>query len=711
MEQVRKQTQARIVFLWHMHQPSYVHPDGGVPAMPWVRLHATRAYRDLAWIFARHPQAKMVVNFVPCLLDQLEQVVEGATDFFRELTRKAPAELTSEEKRFMGVHFFSCRKETMIDPVPRFIELFERKEQIQAWPAQDLLDLQVHFNLAWMGPAARAADPLLLQLPRQGRNFSAAQKERLMAAQDRVCAEVVPAWRELGERGQVELSTTPYYHPILPLIIDTEAAQRCLPGAPLPPRFAWPDDARLHVTRAIERHAQVFGTPATGMWPAEGSVSPEAVSLLGEHGVRWLATDEGILLRSLRPGMVREHVLYRPYRAPGNGPLMLFRDRDLSDRIGFTYGREPAARAVGDLVGRLRAAGEASIQRGDHPPGGPVILVALDGENPWEGYPDGGVEFLDRLCTSLSEDPLLCTVLPRELDPTEVEELPRLHSGSWIDASYRIWISGPVENRAWTLLGQARRALARAASEGHPRAKEALDVLLPAEGSDWFWWFGDDFTTTQYMLFDGLFRARLRKVYELLQLPVPTELEAPVDERRRLTPGEAQGAGQTATFIQPTIDGRVTGYYEWAGAVEVPLGGGRAAMYQGERRLARLFYGFSIDNLYLRVDLLEDASSSDRPRRLRVLFDGAGGELEIPLAAGPGPEARHGYGLDGVRVATGSIVEVGIPLGSLGRAPGDTLDLHLVLEEDGMAVDRAPGQGPLRVRLPDENLASWSWMI
>ncbi|MBM4320780.1 MAG: glycoside hydrolase, partial [Deltaproteobacteria bacterium] len=525
MYMVENRDRARVIFLWHMHQPSYEPPDGGSAAMPWVRLHATRAYLDLAWIFGQHPRVRMVVNFVPCLLDQLEKAAAGATDAFRELSLKAPGELTQEEKRFMAIHFFSCRQETMIEPVPRYRELFLRREVIHAWFAQDLLDLQVHFNLAWMGPAARAAEPLLQQLQRQGRSFTAGQKEQLIELQDGLCARIVPAWRKLAEQGQIELTTTPYYHPILPLVIDSEAALRCQPGATLPQRFSWPDDARLHVVRALERHEEIFGQRPVGMWPAEGAVSPEAVSLLGEHGVRWLATDEGILLRSLRPGMVREHVLYRPYRAPNGGPLLLFRDRDLSDRIGFTYGKEPTGRAVGDLVDRLRAAGEASIQRQDHPPGGPVILVALDGENPWDGYTDGGVDFLHQLCRALEDDPVLTTVLPRELSASEASELPRLHSGSWIDSSYRIWIGGAVENRAWTMLGQARRALAHAVNEGHPQAGAALEVLLPAEGSDWFWWFGDDFTTTQDMLFDSLFRARLRKVYQLLQLSVPPELE------------------------------------------------------------------------------------------------------------------------------------------------------------------------------------------
>ncbi|MDY0058592.1 MAG: glycoside hydrolase family 57 protein [Myxococcota bacterium] len=707
---------ARVVFLWHMHQPSYESPDGSPPAMPWVRLHATRAYRDLAWIFQDHPQVRMVVNFVPCLLDQLERVVAGSTDAFRELTRRDPATLTAEERRFLATHFFSCRQETLIDPLPRYAELLQHRDAVLSWSHQDLLDLQVHFNLAWLGPAARAEEPLLPALLRQGRNYTIAQRDGLLACQDRVCARILPEWRRLAASGQIELTTTPYYHPILPLLLDSDVARRCQPGAALPPRFSWPEDAREQVDRAVSRHTQLFGQPPRGLWPAEGSVSPEAVHLIHEAGLKWLATDEGILLHSLPPGTVREHVLCRPYRFSETGPLLLFRDRDLSDRIGFTYARDPASHAVADLLMRLEAAGRASLERRDHPPRGPVLLVALDGENPWEGYPDGGVEFLHLLCRQLETHPLLTTLLPRDLELAEATPLPRLHTGSWIESTFRIWIGGPVENRAWALLGAAREALAGALQGQHPRAAEAREALLGAEGSDWFWWFGDDFSTTQDELFDQLFRARLRRVYELLDLPVPPELYQRVDERRRTLTGDSDTVAVPAGFIQPALDGRVSGYYEWAGAVEVPLGGGRAAMYQGARRFSRLLYGFSLEQLFLRLDRLP-ASPTSEPHacRLRLLWGGEARPLEIDFVLPPDAQELaqpvRTRTADGLVLAVGKVLELAIPLEALGARPGELLELELLYEEDGHVVDRAPGQGRLRIRLPDENVFSWSWML
>ena len=725
---------ARVAFLWHMHQPCYEPAGGGVPELPWVRLHATRAYRDLAWVLEQHPGVRMVVNFVPSLLDQLERVVAGASDRFRDLSRGPAYALSEQERRFMALHFFSCCKERLIDPQPRYLDLWTRREDFGRWSEQDLRDLQVHFNLAWMGLAARAQEPVAGRLLRQGRGFSDSQRDELLIAQDRVCARVVPSWTMLASRGQVELTTTPYFHPILPLLIDSDAANRCLPGATLPPRFSWPEDARLQVSRALARHEEVFGVRPVGMWPAEGAVSPEAVRVMAEEGVRWIATDEGVLLRSLPPGTVREHALYRHYRAPGNGPVMLFRDRDLSDRIGFVYAREPTDRAVEDLLGRLRAASRASLDRGGHPPGGPLVLVALDGENPWEGYPDGGEGFLHALCRGLEEDELLGTCLPGELDASQGEELPRLHSGSWIDSSYRIWIGGQVENRAWSMLGAARRVIAEARASAHPGARAALEMLLPAEGSDWFWWFGDDFSTTQDLLFDRLFRGRLRSVYELLDLPVPRELLEPVDNRRRSTPNQPVArAEHPAGFISPTIDGRVSGYYEWSQAVELPLGGARGSMYQGERRLERVLYGFDPDHLFLRVDLLPGACSSasaaldgrepggacatagrtgsEPLRMLRVSFEAArSGDIEVPVqGSGWYTRRRSRHGSPAAR--SGLVVELGIPFVALEARPGDSVKLRIQIEENGITVDRVPADGWLLVSVPDENYLSWSWMV
>src|SRR6266542_1319864 len=360
----------RLALLWHMHQPPYREAETGEYLMPWVRLHATRAYSDMAWILERHPGVRCMVNFTPILLEQLEDYVEGrAHDRFLELSARPPAELGPEERQAILRSFFMVDWERHIRPVPRYWDLLQKRGRdvrsvdvarlATAFSDDEITDLQVHFNLAWMGFAALADDEGLRALRAQGGGFGREDVEYVLAVQRRMMAEVVPRWRRLAERGQVELSTTPYYHPILPLLCDTDAARRALPGIPLPPRFAHPEDARWHVREAIASHARRFGAPPAGMWPAEGSVSPEALEVLQSEGVRWAASDEGVLLHSVAADAPRLRSLYRPWKvAAGSGELaMLFRDRSLSDVIGFTYAKVAAKEAGSDFVSHGAAIG------------------------------------------------------------------------------------------------------------------------------------------------------------------------------------------------------------------------------------------------------------------------------------------------------------------------------------------------------------------
>src|SRR5918912_551660 len=306
----------RLAFLWHMHQPLYREPETGEFLLPWVRLHATRAYYDMAWMLERHPAIRCTVNFTPVLMEQLDAYARGeARDRFLDVSRKRAQDLLPEERQAILRSFF------MID-----------------W---ETADLQVLFNLSWFGFGAVEDDEGLRALVRKGRGYAEDDLRYVLEAQKRIVGEIAPRWRALAERGQVELSTPPYFHPILPLVCDTDSARRAMPDVTLPPRFSWPEDARWHVREALVSHERHFGRRPIGMWPAEGSVSPEAVEGPAGEGVRWACTDEGVLLHSLAPSTSRLRALYRPWRVQ-SGPAelaMLFRDRGLSDLIGFPYAR------------------------------------------------------------------------------------------------------------------------------------------------------------------------------------------------------------------------------------------------------------------------------------------------------------------------------------------------------------------------------------
>src|SRR5512138_3093736 len=315
----------RLALLWHMHQPPYRDAETGEYLLPWVRLHAARAYNDMAWILERHPRVRCTVNFVPVLLEQLEEYVAGgARDRFLDLTLRPAADLGSEERQAILRSFFMVDWEANVQPLPRYWDLLQKRGRdvrhvdlealARRFSDQELADLQVLFNLAWMGFGAYADEPVVAALRTKGRDFTPEDARELVAAQQRILAGIVPRWRALAERGQVELSTTPYYHPILPLVCDTDAARRALPGLPLPARFAHPEDARWQVRAARESHQERFGSPPAGMWPAEGSVSPEALEVLASEGARWAASDEGVLLSSLPADAARVRSLSRPWR-------------------------------------------------------------------------------------------------------------------------------------------------------------------------------------------------------------------------------------------------------------------------------------------------------------------------------------------------------------------------------------------------------------
>ncbi|HET8733353.1 MAG TPA: glycoside hydrolase family 57 protein, partial [Anaeromyxobacteraceae bacterium] len=494
----------RLAILWHMHQPLYREAATGTYVLPWVRLHATRAYADMAWILERHPEVRVTVNFTPVLLEQLEDYVAGrARDALLGISARDPADLAPEERRRLLHSFFWVDWDRSVRPVPRYLELLEKRGRdlsrvdldavAPTFTVAELRDLQVLFNLAWMGFGALADEPELRTLAARGRDYEPADVAFVLEAQRRVMAAVIPRWRALVERGQVELSTTPHHHPILPLVCDSDAAARALPGVALPPRFAWPEDAQRQVRDAMESHARRFGRRPAGMWPAEGAVSPEALEVMAAEGVGWAASDEGVLLRSLPPGSPRAGSLYRPWqvRAGGAEIAMLFRDRPISDLVGFTYARQPADGAAADFVARVRAAGEAWRRDGGRGPA--TVGVFLDGENPWERYVRSGQDFLDALYGALGSAPDVQTVTMSEaVAAVDGAAVPRIHSGSWIEASYRIWIGHREDRLAWTALGKARQAVeaARAAGADAAKVEHALRHLRAAEGSDWYWWYG-----------------------------------------------------------------------------------------------------------------------------------------------------------------------------------------------------------------------------
>jgi alpha-amylase/alpha-mannosidase (GH57 family) len=722
----------RLALLWHMHQPLYREPETGEYLMPWVRLHATRAYNDMAWILERHPGLRCTVNFVPVLLEQLEDYVEGrARDRLLDLTARPVADLGPEERQALLRSFFMVDWETNIQPLPRYWELLQKRGRdvrhvdlartAQAFGDAELTDLQVLFNLVWMGFGALADEPALRALREKGRDFTRDDVDTVLAAQRKVLAGIVPRWRALAERGQVELSSTPYYHPILPLVCDTDSAHRALPGIPLPPRFAHPEDARWQVREAMESHARRFGRPPAGMWPAEGSVSPEAVEVLASEGVTWACSDEGVLLRSLPQGASRLASLYRPWRiAAGAGRelRMLFRDRSLSDVIGFTYQKVAAKHAVQDFTTHLRAVGEAWAA--DHQPGPATVGVFLDGENAWEHYPSSGLEFLDRLYGALEESEEIETVTMAEATAEPPgPPVSRIHSGSWIESSYRIWIGHAEDRQAWTALGRARDLVEAAAQAGEvtpERIAQARRHLYAAEGSDWYWWYGEDFSSELDAEFDALFRGHVIRAALLVGAHPPAEALAPIKQAGgpREAGLEAKPLREPTLLITPTLDGRETTYFEWQGSGLYRPGQHRGSMYGGAQSFHVLRYGFDLEALYLRLDPAESpARSAEVATHVRVALLASDRQTWVDFPVVPDARSRAGAcrGAAVGTIAFGEVAELALPFRALALEPGTKVALCVHSLRSEVEVERLPRYGFIAFTVPDRDFERIHWRV
>lgn len=557
----------RIGFLWHQHQPHYKIGDSFL--LPWVRLHATKDYYDvIAGALERFPQIRQTVNLAPTLIDQLADYTHnGCSDAVLKLSAPEAASLTAHQKRGILQSFFLCNVPRMIDPYPRYAELYGYINRnpadaaavaaaVQQMNVQDWLDLQVWYNLTWIGPYSACGDPFA-RLLRKGAGFTEADKTELLTAGMQLMADVIPSYRRLSDAGQIELSVTPYYHPILPLLCDISSALESLPDATLPAApIQWPEDARWHVGQALDCFQRTFGQAPQGMWPAEGAVSTQALDLIAGAGLRWVATDEGILRRTLG-GEYNDLDKYFPYTLnTACGPLrVIFRDNRLSDDIGFVYSSWPAQDAAQDFVNKLLHIRERIIrERGPEALDDALVPVILDGENCWEYYQDNGRPFLEALYSLLSDSPYLHTVtISQALAETARaphRTLQHIHAGSWINADFAIWMGHHEDITAWEQIAAARTVLTGAAGTITPEQfSQAMGHIYAAQGSDWFWWYGTEHNSPNDADFDALFRWHLLKVYQITGLNPPAILTRPI---KALRPGPS--GTESATMHRAVTD-------------------------------------------------------------------------------------------------------------------------------------------------------------
>lgn len=723
-----------VIFLWHMHQPYYKDPVKGEYALPWTYLHAVKDYYDMPAIVEDTPGARAVFNIVPSLVEQLLDYAAGtAVDPFLIKGQMNPADMSEEDRIFLLENFFSANRQRMIEPHRRYLELLYMagegkpgavRERVRHFSHQDLQDLQVCFFLSWTGEAARRRFPVFQELLAKGQGYTAEDRALLFATQRKLLNQIVPLYKRLHTSGQIELSVTPYFHPILPLLCDTQLAREAMPRVSLPQeRFRHPEDARAQICHGLRYFQEIFGITPRGMWPSEGSVSDEVLQLIHDCGLEWVATDEEVLARSLDGGLGEHHErLYHPWRfSTAKGDLgIFFRDHQLSDLIGFTYSQWDARRAVADFTGRLRQIGR---QVGSE---GKVIPVILDGENAWEFYPDNAYDFLSGIYAAVAEAPdLNLTTCSDVLEKSGFDgRLHRIHPGSWINANYGIWIGHPEENLAWDLVAAARRAivehhpeaarqLASGGMDGDQVARLLCTSLYAAEGSDWFWWFGDDHFSPHSDRFDRLFRQHLTNIYTMLGISPPRELLEPIKKK-----SPAGLVREPAGFIEPDINGRVGDYFEWLAAGLFDLTRQGSAMHSSDRLLQGFYWGYNRDSLFFRIDGIQELSRLLKENDILALQLIADREYRLPMQR----SMEEGLLLvrelgnwtptnSRCRWAIDRTCEVALPLEGLHLLPKSKLFVSITLTRNSEEIGRWPSDAPLMLNYEGPDLEANDWLI
>jgi alpha-amylase/alpha-mannosidase (GH57 family) len=740
----------RLVLLWHMHQPFYKDMVTGEYRLPWVRLHALKDYYGMVKLLGEFPHVHQNFNLVPSLVSQIQDYVSGqAHDPFFSVVAKPASELTLSEKKFALRYLFQANPVNLIGRYPRYRELWERYRATCDRPegpdsyfvTRDYADLQVLSQLAWFDEYF-LTEPDVAALVEKGEDFNEEDQLLVIAREREFLAKVLPAYAEAAKNGSVELSASPFYHPILPLLCDTNVGAQSTPGLSLPTRrFRHPDDATLQIQRALDSHEALFGLRPKGMWPSEGSISEETLTLGCRQGIQWMATDEGVLGRSLdflfsRPkgevlqdeGPERLYNIYR-YEKSDTRMHLLFRDHHLSDLIGFVYSGMAAKEAANHLIQSIKDCAQPVLLKGKTA----VISIILDGENAWEYYPHSGREFLRRFYDGLQRDTQIEPVTISEAIARHKEsdfgQLGRLVPGSWINANLDVWIGSPEDNRSWDLLAEARDYYDRHSHRVSAQQRRlALEELLIAEGSDWNWWYGPEHHSDNDRDFDELYRKHLSNVYHALEGVPPEELNTPIISGVL----RASYLPQTA-YVRARVDGTVSGYFEWMGAASFTSDQRSMAMHGKQFLLDAVYAGLDADSISGRLDfhhgLPEGAyrlvvnievrrDGRDRKSRVdsyRLMADAHGKTLqkwgltngeERRKLASFSPE-NGADSTNGVEVALDEIFEFLIPFELIGAQQGSRIRLRFSIWREHLPVDSLPLEGWIDLfALPEEELES-----
>lgn len=533
----------RLVLCWHMHQPEYRDRHTGEFKLPWTYLHVIKDYVDMVAHLEAVPEAKAVVNFAPILLEQIEDYSNQVNGFLLDriaikdpvlAALVAPGVSADPDLRLKLLH--DCRKanrERQVERYPMFCKLTEmagwiqnHQEAVNYINAQFITDLLVWYHLAWMGETVKLTDKRVQRLIEKGSNFSLHDCIEILEIIRDLLASVLYRYKSLARKGRIELSVTPYAHPIMPLMLDINSALEAMPNAQMPQLSHYPGGearVRWHIVKGLETFKHFFGFEPQGCWPSEGSVSEATLELLAEYGFKWAASGGNVLRNSLHAsGFNEECSPHHPFRLKDGNIACFFRDDGLSDLIGFEYSKWHADDAVADLINHLENIADVAEPNS-------VVSIIMDGENAWEYFPDNGYHFLRALYQRLSEHPRIALSTFSECldNQLTVKDLSKLIAGSWVYGTFSTWIGDADKNCGWDMLGDVKIAFDKALSAGTLTEQQLAAAelqLAVCEGSDWFWWFGDYNPGEAVSDFEKQYRLNLSNLYKLLGETPPAYL-------------------------------------------------------------------------------------------------------------------------------------------------------------------------------------------
>lgn len=591
--------------------------------MPWVRLHAVKDYLDMALWAKKFEKLKLNFNFVPVLLDSIIEYAENdAHDIHSRLTITPKNKLNNEDKIFILNNFFDANYQTMILTNEEYHRLYQMVQahgttNTDIFTNQEYADIMALFNLAWIDPSFKTSNKELKRLVKKGKNYTLEDRIEIIDIQRDIIRKIIPTLKRLSNKNKIEITTSPYYHPILPILLDYKNIRKNASVDDEIQNLKTENDAKVQTQMALDRVEELIGKRPRGIWPSEQCVNAPTLEMLSDLGVEWSISDEGILASSIDfefehdfKGFLKEpyHLLKTyEYKTEKSDIKMIFRDSTIHNLISFEYPHHNPIATANDLYDRIKVMQSKILSSPDKDH---LLTIALDGENCWENYFEDGSSFLKTLYTLITEDDTLETVLISDyIEQTKEHKLlPKIAAGSGFNRNFKLWIDEPVKDLAWTYLKRVRDDFAEFEKREplNPNIELARKELFICEGSDWFWWYGEPNDSGRDNIFDFIFRTHLKNIYKYLDLDIPKYLDDPITDISPSKPSK-----YPKSLITPQINGKDIADEddEWnnAGCIEIPDG----PVLRESKLFEKIRFGNDEENFYLKFHLNKYIKNSE----------------------------------------------------------------------------------------------------